>query len=664
MARVKRNYRRFFDISELVGVRVEDEAAFDATHRRIADWVRDGKVTGLRVDHVDGLYDPLQYLERLQRLAGASPGTEPRLFVVVEKILSEGESVPEEWPVEGTTGYEFLNLLSGLFVDEAGLRSLEKLAETLTGRSTPFAEVVYAQKQRVLSDRFVADLDALAAELARLAETDRHGRDLDPRELREALREVTACLPVYRTYIRSRQVASRDARVLVQASGEAIRRRPDLRAAIRYLGRALRLEIPRREGTGGWVRLVMRWQQWTGAVMAKGLEDTALYRDVRLVSLNEVGGRPDAPAVTVDLFHAWNRTRRRRQPHALSATSTHDTKRSEDVRARLNVLSELPDEWTTRVRRWHRWNRTHRRTARTLAVPDAAEELLFYQTLVGAWPLDARERAGFAKRVKAYVVKAAREAKHHTSWRRRDPEHEAALERFVDAVLAPRRARRFRADLRTFAEKIAFYGALNSLGQVLLKVGAPGVADVYQGTELWDLSLVDPDNRRPVDFERRQRLLAEIRMRETTDRGGLVRDLLAGWRDGRVKLYTLYRTLAFRRAHAALFLDGAYLPVAAERTGQRRVCAFARRHGREWALVVVPLRVARLTRPGRFPLGRTAWGASRIALPGGAPAAWIDILTGVPVQTEASGHHRVLRLADVFANFPVAWLAPAARGRT
>jgi (1->4)-alpha-D-glucan 1-alpha-D-glucosylmutase len=656
------NYRRFFDVYDLVAVRVEEEEVFAATHGRVLELARAGPVTGLRIDHVDGLRDPYAYLQRLQERLGAKEGSPP-FYIVVEKILCGDEELRPEWPVCGTTGYDFLNAVNGLFVDPAGVVALDRLYRSFTGGGKDFASLVREKKRRVVADLFAADLRRLVRQLGRLAEGERHGRDLTLDELEQALVEVTVHLPVYRTYVRDYAVGTRDRGYLERALGEARRARPALERALVFLGRVLLLEFPSYLGPEGrrvWLDFVMRWQQFTGPVMAKGFEDTALYAYNRLVCLNEVGGNPGGQGVSVAEFHRFNETRLRRWPYTLNATSTHDTKRGEDVRARIAVLSEIPDLWAARVERWVRLNEPRKRVVRGLPLPDADTEFLLYQTLLGAWPLREEEVPEFRERLRAYMLKAVREAKVHTGWLEPDEAYEGALLAFVDRILEPGPENRFLQDFLAFQPFVAYYGALNSLTQVLLKIASPGVPDFYRGTELWDFSLVDPDNRRPVDFGLRAALLAALQERKDDPRG-LAAALLAGWRDGRVKLYLTWRALRFRRNHRRLFTAGDYLPVVAAGRERDHVCAFARRLERTWALVAAPRLCVRLVggEPGPEgvpplvpPLGEAVWGATTLLLPPGAPEGWRNVLTG----EQAVARHGTLPLADLLCSFPVALL--------
>ncbi|HUJ14784.1 MAG TPA: malto-oligosyltrehalose synthase [Thermoanaerobaculia bacterium] len=639
IASQKINYRRFFDIVDLVGVRVENPEVFEARNRRIFELVQEGKITGLRIDHIDGLYDPIGYLRKLQlRLneAGAPPATasdERRtisFYVVVEKILERCEDLPRDFPVSGTTGYDFLDTLNALFVDSDGLARLDAFYRSFTGLTKSFAEVCYDKKKQVIEELFSGEMRSLGKRLSGIAMADRNARDFAPVDLTAALTEVTACLDVYRTYLREGGPDDADRAALERA----------LACARQHAGTSLDsrlfqfLELvllmnphPYLESErDNWLAFVMRWQQFTGRVMAKGVEDTAFYSYNRLLSLNEVGsdpGRDDFDGLKE--FHERNRRVQSEWPGTLNATSTHDTKRSEDVRARISVLSEIPDAWTRHVRRWSRMN-AH---LRSNGVPDPNEELMLYQTLVGMWPLDEEERAGVRDRLKQFLEKAAREAKAHTSWVSPDAGYEKALLDFADALL---NHQEFCGDFLKFQKRIAFYGAINALSQVVLKATSPGVPDFYQGSDLFDLSLVDPDNRRAVDYERRSMMLRKMKaLGERLD----LATLLRRWHDGRLKMFITWRLLDLRFRRGETFANGAYEPV----DGGRNVCAF--RRGGD-VLVAVPRFVTEIVKPGVFPVGEV-WSGNL-----SCSGRWRNVFSGDTIDT--------LPLARVFEKFPVAVL--------
>ncbi|HEV7241278.1 MAG TPA: malto-oligosyltrehalose synthase [Thermoanaerobaculia bacterium] len=592
------NYRRFFDVTDLVGIRVENPEVFEARNRLILDLIAQGKVTGVRIDHIDGLHDPTNYLTKLQhRLGGADD-----FYVVVEKVLEHGELLPPSFRCAGTTGYDFLDTVSALFVDPAGLESLTDFYQRYTGITASYEDVVYERKKQVIELLFFGEMRALGAHLVQLAVADRNARDFAPTELLAALIEITACLPVYRTYVREPAVSDADRAVLTQAIREARQRARQVDARLLdFLELVLLLEPPayiasEREK---WLEFVMRWQQFTGRVMAKGVEDTAFYNYNRLISLNEVGGEPGRGEFDpIAEFHARNAEIASAWPHTMNATSTHDTKRSEDVRARINVLSEIPDAWERAVRKWSRINAPLKRDG----VPHANEELMIYQTLVGAWPLDG-------PRLREYLVKAAREAKMHTSWISVNESYENALTDFANAILAHEP---FLASFRRFQKRVAYHGFLNSLAQVVLKVCSPGVPDFYQGSELWDYSLVDPDNRRPVDYAHRAALLSKL---------GTPAEMLRSWEDGRVKLFVTVRSLAVRRRLSA----AAYRAVD---TGTPHAVAFLRGDD---VLVAVPRLTTTLT-----------FGEHALNVPG----RWRNVFTEETLDS--------LELKNVFASFPVA----------
>ncbi|MGH7795832.1 MAG: malto-oligosyltrehalose synthase, partial [Candidatus Binatia bacterium] len=400
---------------------------------------------------------------------------------------------------------------------------------------------------------------------------------------------------------------------------------------------------------------VMRFQQLTGPLMAKGFEDTALYVYNRLLSLNDVGGDPDHFGVSVDEFHDFNRRRHERWPHTMNATATHDTKRGEDARARINVLSELPDEWEQQLRSWSRINRVKKSMIKGDQAPDRNDEYFLYQTLIGAYPVDGPEDGSFLERLKSYLIKAVREAKVHTEWLKPDRAYEEAFVNFAEAILAPSKDNRFLAEFTPFVNGIAHGGMFNSLAQTLVKMTAPGVPDIYQGTELWDLSFVDPDNRRPVDYVSRARWLEELKSAESKDRLGLLHDLLSHWQDGRIKLYLISKLLGFRRAHADLFAAGEYVPLKAAGEIGKRVCAFARHRGQVWALAIVPRLVGQAAYRGYAPLGEETWGETALDLPAQAPRGWLDLISGETLDGAPPAANR-LSLGNVFKHFPVALL--------
>jgi len=636
------NYRRFFCINDLVSLRMEHSDAFALAHRLPLRLLGEGSLSGLRIDHIDGLFHPRGYLERLRSLA-------PEAFLVVEKVLAPGEALPD-WPVQGTTGYDFLNGLNALFCRKANEKAMTALYGRFARSALSYPELVIEKKRLILDRHMAGDLDNLVHRLQKLARYYRYGSDLTHHGLYRALGEVLVQLPVYRTYTAPGELREADLDCLRQTLSRAREENPGLVNEIDFIGRVLRLEYDEfldPAARRAWLRFAMRLQQFTAPLTAKGFEDTLLYVYNRLLSLNDVGGAPERFGLEEKEFHAFCRQRRETWPHSLNATSTHDTKRGEDVRARLNVLSELPQQWRQAVQEWSRLNRPLKRSLGRHKVPDRDDEYFLYQTLVGAWPAEGGEEGEFGERLRTYLVKAVREAKVHTAWIKPDEAYEEAFVRFAAALLDPTHP--FLGAFRPFQRKVAFFGLLNSLAQTLIKITAPGIPDFYQGSELWDLNLVDPDNRRPIDFSRRRRALQEIRRQWHRNRSGLLRELLAQWQNGRAKLFLVYRALAARRSCLPLFQEGVYQPLSAEGPLHEHLFAFARKHREGWAVTIVPRFLAGLLQEEAYPLGDEVWGETRLELP--AEAEWTEALTGTPL-----GCRDALRAGEALACFPVALL--------
>ncbi len=684
------NYRRFFDVNALAAIRMEDPAVFSQAHRLVLALLRDGRATGLRIDHPDGLYEPQAYFRRLQasylvercrRIARAqghdldpaleallldrilgevSAGRLPPkpLYVVVEKVLVGPEPMPEGWDVDGTTGYELLAAVNGLFVDRSAERAFDGIRVRLTGKREDFKNVVAEKKRLVMSSSMASEMNVLAHRLNRISEMNRRTRDFTLNELSRALVEYVALFPVYRTYITRRGVVDdRDRDYVDQTIARARRRSAIVDPSLyQFLRDVILQHYP--EGLGDderreWLEFTLKLQQVTGPVMAKAVEDTAFYTYVQCVSLNEVGSDPRRFGMAPEEVHALFAERKERFPGSLSATSTHDTKRSEDVRVRISALSEIPAEWRATVLRWIRMNAAHVRRVEGRPAPDRSVEHLLYQTIVGAWPdsdiaRDPDALDAFIGRIESYAEKALREAKVHTSWTSPDEGYEDGVRRFVREILSPGP---FLDEAAALAGRLARAGRISSLAQVALKCISPGVPDVYQGCELWDLSLVDPDNRRPVDFGVRRRALEEID--GELRRGGEARAALArrlstpeGLVDGRAKLLLLRIALHLRREERDLFRAGDYRPLAADGPLGGRVFAFTRAvPGRALVLAVPRLVLQPLEAGG----GRIRWEGS-LPLPPGLPRRWRDAVTGaVHEGTELS-------LAVLFENFPVALL--------
>ncbi len=695
------NYRRFFDINELAAVRMETPEVFEAAHRILFELLAAGKATGLRIDHPDGLRDPAAYFRQLQEafvfahVRAGLPADYPAdglartvancfadaleqrrgcvtpwpLYVVAEKILSEGEALPPDWAVDGTTGYDFLNAVNGLFVDADGREAFDRIYQQFTRDPAEFRQRVNSAKKMIMLVSMASEINALAHELDRIAERNRRYRDFTLNSLTFVLREIIACLRVYRTYITGLDgVSPRDRQFLDAAVEEAKRRNPRTAEAIfDFVRDTLLLDNVSDFAECDRPRLVewaMKFQQLTGPIMAKGVEDTVFYTYNRLVSLNEVGGSPDRYGVSPAAFHRQNAERLERWPHSLLATSTHDTKRGEDVRARLDVLSEMAAEWEAALGRWGRLNAPKKIVVEDQPAPDRNDEYLLYQILIGAWPaepLTAAVLASFRTRIADYMRKATKEAKVHTSWVNPNEEYDDAVQQFVARVLPDAADDPFLTDLLAFQQRVAFFGYFNSLAQVLLKLTCPGVPDFYQGSELWELSLVDPDNRRPVDYQRRRDMLNELQNRidaASDDLRPLAAELLANLPDGRIKLYLIYRALHFRREHESLFAHGAYTPLEASGPKRDHVCAFARSMGDEAVLVVVPRLVVRLTDGAQNPpMGPEVWETTRLALPPAlAGRRWRNVFTGEIVAADDQEGASGLSLAAALGTFPVALL--------
>ena len=655
------NYRRFFDVNDLAGLRVENEAVFEHTHRLLLQLIAAGRIDGLRIDHADGLYDPAGYFRRLQQRCAELTGRRGAraLYLVVEKITASFEHLPDDWPVHGETGYRFANVVNRMLVDSATRTRMDRAYRQFINEPLEWREVAYQSQQLILRRSLASELNVATNLLARLARADRRTRDFTFNTLRTALAEVIACFPVYRTYVAA-TVADGDRRYIEWAIAAARGRRAAIEGSVfDFVRSTLLLELPaptdelRRQLRA----FVMKFQQITAPITAKGIEDTAFFRFNRLLSLNEVGGEPGGYGAGVRAFHADSEYRVRRWPHEMLATSTHDTKRSEDVRARLNVLSEMSTPWREAVRRWSRFNRSRRRELEGLPAPSPNDEYHFYQTLFGSWPLEEPDAAGAAayrERIEAYMIKAAREAKLRTSWTETDAAYEEALLQFVRSALEPRDSNLFLGDFVDFQRRVRRFGLLNGLSQTLLKLTAPGVPDIYQGNEIWEFSLVDPDNRRPVDYGRRRALLAEVRS------GGVApRTAAEHLEDGRAKLLLTWKCLELRRAHPELFRDGSYRRLRVRGVRAQHLCAFARRLRQQSLIVIAPRLYRRLLgESAGLPLGEAVWGDTLIELPreDRSRASFRNVLDRAQLAPVRQGESVGVLAAAALAEFPVALL--------
>jgi (1->4)-alpha-D-glucan 1-alpha-D-glucosylmutase len=599
-------YRRFFDVNSLVGVRVELEPVFFDTHRLILQWLKDRVLDGVRVDHVDGLRDPQHYLERLREAA-------PDAWMGVEKILARNETLSPSWPVNGTTGYDFLNLVNGLLVDREGLTALDDIYKDFIGEETDYPRLVHDKKIAVEAEALGSDVNRLTSIFVRICEADRDHRDHTRAEIRHAIREVAACFPIYRTYVLpDSEVSELDAAVIQTAVNVAAGYRSDIdRGLFDFIADVLLL---RRTGPLE-SEFLLRFQQFTSPVMAKGLEDTALYCYNRLIGLNEVGCNLSQPVVSIDDFHRFNAQAQQSHPTGMVTLTTHDTKRGEDVRARLAVVSEIPQYFKAALARWFAMNSVFR----VKGVPDPNTEYLYYQTLIGAWPISV-------DRVIAYMEKAAREAKQQTSWIHNNAAFEEALKTFIRQTLSNEN---FCEEVDAFVKLINKAGRINGLAQTLLKYTVPGVPDLYQGSELWDHRLVDPDNRGPVDYGERRRLLNEIS-------GLTVRQVMDRMEEGLPKLWTVSRALRVRRQYPECFnAEGGYRPLLASGDMQDNIVAFVRG---DRAITVAP-RLSHAVTDG--------WKETVITVPAGR---WINVLA----DSEVSGGRK--KIDELLSEFPVALL--------
>jgi (1->4)-alpha-D-glucan 1-alpha-D-glucosylmutase len=644
------NYRRFFDINDLAGLRVEDAAVLGQTHRLAFEMIANGTLQGLRIDHVDGLYNPGGYCNLIKERADALG--QP-LYVVVEKILAPFERLRAGWLIAGTTGYEFANLVNGLFVDAAAEFAFDRIYARAIGRDSDYDDIAYEAKKRIMAVNLASELTVLATNLTRIAASDRRSSDFTFNGLRDALMDVVAAFPVYRTYVVSEEIEDEDRDFIEAAVAVAQMRtsQPD-DSIFAFIAEVLTVRAARPETSydrNAVLRFAMRFQQYTSPVMAKSIEDTVFYRYVRLISLNEVGGDPTRFGTPVGEFHAANAERAATRPHTMLATSTHDHKRGEDVRTRIDVLTEMPGGWGRALRRWARINRGRRGTTRGHAAPDLNDEYFLYQTLVGTWPahwtdpaaVPADEYAAYRERIVAYMQKAQREAKLRTSWSNPDLGYEAASEAFVRGILERGDDARFPGDLAAFVADIAPAAMISSLAQVVLKCTAPGMPDIYQGCELWDHSLVDPDNRRAVDYALRARILADVQADPTGAR--------AGWFDGRVKLFVTWKLLQLRGQRRETFLDGPYTPLAVSGPASDRVVAFARGD----IVVVTPRLVRDLIR--RDEAGpRVVFADDTVTLPARSATRYRDIFTGASVDVEGG----LLSVNAALGAFPVSVLVP------
>ncbi len=664
------NYRRFFDTNDLAGIRVENPTVFQETHRLIFQLMSEGKVDGLRLDHPDGLYDPTEYFERLDRgIAEATKEEEAPAehtkkdakYVVIEKILSGAERLPDGWPVAGTTGYDFANQVNGLFVETRSVGRFNRIYRTFIDDDTSYTDQGYLCRQLVMRVALASELNVLANRLTSIALSKRRTCDFTLNNLRDALSEVVACFPVYRTYVGGNGLSDDDERYIRSAIASAKWRSPAVDTSVfDFVNDVLLTRIADGQDDAyksAVISFAMKFQQFTSPVMAKGLEDTAFYRYNRLISLNDVGADLNRFGIPTNEFHSANIERLRRWPHTMLSTSTHDSKRSEDVRARINVLSEIPALWKLHVRGWQRGNRDSKTSVNGTRCPSSNDEYLLYQTLMGAYPSaglkDEQDQIAFHERIKNYMLKAIREAKQNTSWINRNAEYEGAVSTFVEALLTPSDTNAFLQDFISFQRRIARVGLWNGLSQTFLKLTSPGVPDIYQGTETWNFSLVDPDNRRQVQYSQIEKSLDNVIAGEAGSKAKFLDELMDNPEDGRVKLFLIWKVLQFRHRHIELFERGQYIPLRVEGSQAHRVVAFARKLGNITCVFVVPRLLAGLLQERDLPpLGEGVWGDTSVVLAGCGPSnRCSNELTG---HTWESRDHARLPVAQAFSQLPFA----------
>ena len=637
------NYRRFFYLNIFISLKVENQEVFNEIHELIIDLVRQGVFTGLRIDHIDGLFNPAQYLMRLRRLVGDK-------YIVVEKILELNESLPESWPVQGTTGYDFCNYVNGIFIRRENEQTFTEIYQDFLNKPVHYDELLI-EKKRMICERYMSgEIDNLAHLFTVTAQNNKD--ELNIENIRQAIIEIICAFNVYRTYINNEGYGDDNKASMIEAIDSAKNKNPAITDAVDMVGQFLLSDLSEPEHISTQSKVlyfIMKFQQFTGPVMAKGFEDTFLYSYNRLTGLNEVGANPNRFGISLDEFHKFNAAKAENLPHCLNATSTHDTKRSEDVRARISVLTEMPDLWSQKVRQWIQINAEFKSECHGISAPDANDEYLLYQTLIGAMPFEKELYGDFKERIKQYVVKVVREAKEHSTWIEPNEQYEQAFFRFVERILDPSVSNDFRNDFLTFQKQIAAYGIFNSLSQTLLKMTSPGVPDFYQGAELWDFSLVDPDNRRQVDFEKRKRILDKIRSREHDP--ALINELLQTRTDGRIKLFLIFKVLNARRKHAELFANGDYQPLKVRGEYSNHIIAFIRSFGDRNVATIAPRFLTSLIEADEFPFGPDVWQDTEILWPTAFQGDWLNAITGVSIRIE-----KTAPVGQILARFPVSLL--------
>lgn len=640
------NYRRFFTVNELISVKVQEIKVFHKTHTLINQLVEEGIITGLRIDHIDGLYDPTEYLKRLRDKTGD-------VYITVEKILEFKENLPEIWPIQGTSGYDFLNYVNGIFCRCEHEQQFNDIYTKFTRLNNQYENLAIEKKQLIVEKNLAGDVDNLAQILKKIAGQSRLGIDFTMNGLKRTLSEVLTLFPVYRTYVNGDGLSEEDSFYIKEVIEAARGRIPLLLKELDFIENLLLLEWDEsltEEQKALRLHFVMRLQQLSGPLMAKGIEDTLFYVYNRLISLNEVGGNPEKFGITLAEFHEFNQKQSVAWTYKMNATATHDTKRGEDVRARLNVLSEIPEEWEKLVKNWSGINYHHKSQVNRKQVPVPNDEYFFYQSLVGTYPFSENEQNTYIERIKAYMLKSVREAKVQTAWLRPDTAYEEGFLAFVDKVLEASESNQFLKEFLPFQKRIAEYGIFNSLSQILLKYTAPGVPDTYQGTELWDLSMVDPDNRRPVDYEQRIAILKHLKNQINADNLNLINELLSTKEDGRIKLFITYKLLQARQENLELFQKGNYLPLEVVGQYKDHIVAFARSFNNQIAIAVAPRLLTSLIEPGSYPCGEDVWGDTQLHIPQQLQSTWQDVFSQTVLNSGT------IAIGQILQNFPIALL--------
>lgn len=657
------NYRRFFTVNDLISLRVQDKEVFRKTHDLILKMVDKGYFTGLRIDHIDGLHDPSEYLQRLRDKCSET-------YIVAEKILELEETLPTSWPIQGTTGYDFLNKANSLFCQTSSEEAFTQIYGDFTGVRSSFIDIAEQKKRLIINRTLTGDVDNLAYLLKQIGSRHRYANDFTLYSLRRAIIEVLVFFPVYRVYVQDHSQDEIGKKYVIEAIQRAKANQKNLLRELTFIENELSFiqkllllqyeDYLNKDEREQWVDFVRRTQQLTGPLMAKGIEDTAFYVYNRLISLNEVGGNPGQFGIDIEAFHQFNQTRAQQWPHAMNTLATHDTKRGEDARARINVLSEIPQEWKECLQKWHQETLQYKgkHQTKSIEIPDRNDEYFLYQTLIGSFPFFSVEHPEyhqryyieFMERVTAYINKAVREAKVHTDWLRNDTLYEEGAISFAERILTPSDDNTFLPSFLQFQKKIQHFGIFNSLSQTLIKLTAPGLPDIYRGSEFWNLSMVDPDNRRPVDFTA---LRTSLKFMLDRDPKKLISELLSSRIDGRIKQYIIYRALQVRRQHLNLFQQGEYIPLETKGTYSDHVVAFARQTEDDIAITIVPRLLTHLVQEGEDPFGHEVWQDTLLMMPRGK-RGWINALTGEVIETNGN-----LPVGDVLAHFPVALLVKA-----